>query len=61
MMSEILMILSTLLAWLCTSHALTKTNRMHCGRCGQALMQGLDTPSLYCIRCRRWLRAKGRA
>jgi hypothetical protein len=59
MMNEILLLLSAVLAWLYTSHALTKPARVHCGQCGQALMQGLNTPSLYCIRCRRWLRAKG--
>ena len=56
MISETLMTLSAVLAWLYVSHVLTKADRAHCGRCGETLVQGLDTHSLYCIRCRRWQR-----
>ncbi len=56
MKGAICVTLGWLLAWLYVSHVLTKADRAHCGRCGENLVQGLDTPALYCIRCHRWQR-----
>lgn len=55
-MPDLIPTISLLLAWLMTSHALTRRLHHTCPQCGERLVQGIETPSLFCVRCRRWQR-----
>lgn len=56
MKGEVLITLAWLLAWLLTSHVLAPSDSPVCPYCGETLVQGLETNSLFCLRCRRWQR-----